>query len=208
MGLGRSHWHPHATGMDLTQTWAGKPWVSLPALPGGQKRESWQGHRARYFPGACIQWRIVLPAGITSIPISHSSIFSDRCGLKIEQKRPQSSFGFILGSRVWPQTCFREPPCAHPLQAGGTADRTGMVTLRLRGLETPCQGSDRRGWLGRHGAAQGEQGGWTCMGCQGGDRETAWERGGWVGKGLLGEHRAAGWAWGGQTGTGQQAPTL
>lgn len=120
MRLGRSHWHPHATGTDLTQRWAGKPWGSLPALPGGQKREFWQGHTARYFPGACIPRRIVLPAGITSIPLSHSSIFSDRCSLKIEQKRPQSSFGFVLGSRVWPQTCCREPPCARLSQAGGT----------------------------------------------------------------------------------------
>lgn len=125
-GLGTGHWRPHATGTDLTQRWAGKPRSSLPTLPGGQKCESWQGHRARYSPGTCGPRGIVLPAGISSLPTSCSSCFPGCWGLKIEQKRPQSSFGLTLGSRVWPQPCSREPLCPLPSQAGGTPPwRTG-----------------------------------------------------------------------------------
>lgn len=127
-GLGTSHQHPHAAGTDLTRRWAGKPRSRLPGLPGGQKHEPWQGHRACYFPGTCGPWGIVLPAGISSLPTSHGSSFPGLWALKIEQKRPQISFGFALGSRVWPQTCSREPLCPLPSQAGGTPSpwRTGV----------------------------------------------------------------------------------
>lgn len=71
------------------------------------------------------------------------------------------------------------------------ADRMGMVSLGLRGLQPPHQGSDGRGWLGRHGVA------WGGMGWVDGHGVPEWGWGGWMGKGLWVGHRAAEWTQGG-----------
>lgn len=163
VALGTSHCCPCAAGPDPTRRWTGKPCSSLPALLG---REAWQGRRARYFPGTCSPWGIVLPAGTPSLPFSSlptscSRSFPGHRHLKIARERPQSSLGLSSQQRglAWP------PPA--PLQ-GEAPDPNGVCgqDRGAEGLQTHGAGKSgpERGDKGLE-AVPGEAGGGCRRGC-------------------------------------------
>lgn len=163
VALGTSHCCPCAAGPDPTRRWAGKPCSSLPALLG---REAWQGRRARYFPGTCSPWGIVLPAGTPSLPFSSlptslSRSFPGHWHLKIARERPQSSLGLSSQQRGLAPAAGRGSGAGLRIPMG-SAGRTGG----LRGCKPPGAGKTEpeRGDKGLE-AVPGEAGGGCRRGC-------------------------------------------